>query len=81
MLLFGWTTDCKFDTMLLRVKMLLLPETVMAVPALSEDTPTSYLKTLLPKWKKLKDSLTESAGSPLVVILTSSAIRATQLIR
>ncbi|KAJ8314892.1 hypothetical protein KUTeg_007042 [Tegillarca granosa] len=45
-----------------------------------EDTATSYLRTILPKWKKLTKSELPP-GSPLLLIITSSAIRAVQLNR
>lgn len=44
-------------------------------------TPTSFLKSVAPKWKKLKSSMSQTPGSPLILIVTSAAIRATDFIR
>lgn len=47
----------------------------------ADHTPSSYLRTIVPKWKKLVKSSDLKHGSPLVLIVTSSAIRAVQLNR
>ncbi|OWF50212.1 Protein CMSS1 [Mizuhopecten yessoensis] len=50
------------------------------VSADKEHTPVSYLRTILPKWKKmLKTEL--KPGSPLVLLVSASAIRSVQLNR
>nr|XP_011413518.2 uncharacterized protein C3orf26 homolog [Crassostrea gigas] len=46
-----------------------------------DHTPSSYLRTILPKWKKLVQTSQLKPGSPLVLIITSSAIRAVHLNR
>ncbi|XP_062577120.1 protein CMSS1-like [Saccostrea cucullata] len=58
------------------------PDSDFYVSSESDHTPSSYLRTILPKWKKLvKSSGDLKPGSPLVLIITSSAIRAVQLNR
>ncbi|XP_061177331.1 protein CMSS1-like [Saccostrea echinata] len=57
------------------------PDGDFYVSSESDHTPSSYLRTILPKWKKLVKSSDLKPGSPLVLIITSSAIRAVQLNR
>ena len=47
----------------------------------ADHTPVSYLRTILPKWKKQMKTSVLKPGSPLLLVLTSSAIRAVQLNR
>ena len=42
--------------------------------------PVAYLKGILPKWKKLKKGLS-GQGSPLLLIISSSAVRSVNLNR
>ncbi|KAK3084721.1 hypothetical protein FSP39_018004 [Pinctada imbricata] len=46
-----------------------------------DHTPVSYLRSILPKWKKQMKTSQLKPGSPLLLVLTPSAIRAVQLNR
>lgn len=48
--------------------------------AAADDTPVSYMKMLLPKWKKML-STDLKPGTPMVLVVSSSAIRCVQLNR
>ncbi|KAL3882130.1 hypothetical protein ACJMK2_028501 [Sinanodonta woodiana] len=47
----------------------------------SQGFAVAYLKSILPKWKKMKRDACTSPGSPVLLVLTSSALRAVQLNR
>ncbi|XP_022293189.2 protein CMSS1-like [Crassostrea virginica] len=57
------------------------PDSDFYVGSEADHTPSSYLRTVLPKWKKLVQTSDLKPGSPLVLIITSSAIRAVHLNR
>ena len=44
-------------------------------------TANSYLNQILPKWQKALKNASDTPGSPMLLIVSSAALRATQLNR